>query len=85
MTDCIAASLWRSQIRMVVVVLKDGGLWVHNPVAPTKELQSMMQQLQERHGPVRYIVLGTTQVEHKVFLGPFARKYPDAEVRALCL
>lgn len=65
----------------MVVALQDGGLWVHNPVAPTAELLEMMAGLEERHGAVRYVVLGSTQVEHKVFLGPFARRFPDAEVR----
>eukprot|EP00192_Tetraselmis_astigmatica_P004334 CAMPEP_0117673036 /NCGR_PEP_ID=MMETSP0804-20121206/14250_1 /TAXON_ID=1074897 /ORGANISM="Tetraselmis astigmatica, Strain CCMP880" /LENGTH=475 /DNA_ID=CAMNT_0005481731 /DNA_START=42 /DNA_END=1469 /DNA_ORIENTATION=- len=67
-------------VRMVVVVLRNGGLWVHNPVAPTPELMEMMASLQEKHGAVRYIVLGSSQVEHKVFLGPFSRKFPNAEV-----
>lgn len=68
------------QVRSVVVALRDGGLWVHNPVAPTAELLEMVAELEARHGAVRYVVLGSTQVEHKVFLGPFARRFPDAEV-----
>jgi hypothetical protein len=67
---------------MVVVVLREGGLWVHNPLAPTQELLEMMAELEGRHGAVRYVVLGSTQVEHKVFLGPFARRFPSAEVRS---
>lgn len=67
-------------VRMVVVVLREGGLWVHNPLAPTQELLEMMAELEGRHGAVRYVVLGSTQVEHKVFLGPFARRFPSAEV-----
>uniref|UniRef100_A0A061SH43 Uncharacterized protein n=1 Tax=Tetraselmis sp. GSL018 TaxID=582737 RepID=A0A061SH43_9CHLO len=70
-------------VRMVVVVLRGGGLWVHNPLAPTAELLEMMAGLEERHGAVRYIVLGSTQVEHKVFLGPFARAFPKAQVHAV--
>ena len=31
-------------------------------------------------GEVAYIVLATTQYEHKVFCGPFARRFPKAEV-----
>ena len=30
--------------------------------------------------PVRYIILPTFAYEHKVFVGPFSRKFPDAEV-----
>jgi hypothetical protein len=29
---------------------------------------------------VKYIVLSTFAVEHKIYLGPFARKFPEAEV-----
>jgi len=70
-------------VRSVVVALRDGGLWVHNPVAPTAELLEMVAELEARHGAVRYVVLGSTQVEHKVFLGPFARRFPDAEVHVV--
>eukprot|EP00899_Mesostigma_viride_P023852 jgi/Mesvir1/4651/Mv03466-RA.1 len=67
-------------VRMTVVVLKSGGLWVHDPVAPTAECLRMLAELEAKHGPVKHIVLATTAVEHKVFLGPFARKFPEAEV-----
>jgi len=40
-----------------------------------------MQELVQAHGPVKYIVLPTvTGIEHKVFVGPFARQYPEAQV-----
>ena len=48
-------------MRQVVIKLsKDagGGLFVHNPVAPTKQLIGMMKDLERRCGPVRHIVLG---------------------------
>ena len=69
-------------IRMTVVVLSgpDGGLFVHSPVAPTDECVRLMRELEGRHGPVRHIVLPTTAVEHKIFVGPFAKRFPDAEV-----
>lgn len=52
-------------------------LWIHNPVAPTEECVALVKELGI---PVRYIVLGTTQYEHKIFLSPFSRRWPDARV-----
>jgi len=66
-------------VRMTVVRLRDGGLFVHAPVAPTRECVRLVREL---GAPVRYIVLPTTAVEHKVFLGPFARAFPEASVYA---
>eukprot|EP00959_Pyramimonas_sp_CCMP1952_P470433 9496638-Pyramimonas_sp.AAC.1 len=65
-------------IRMTVIILKDGGLFVHAPVAPTRECLRLVDEL----GPVKYVVLPTTAVEHKVFFGPFAKKYPDSKIYA---
>jgi len=69
--------------RMTVVVVGEGeekGLFVHAPIAPTPECLRLMAELEERFGPVKHIVLPTTAVEHKVYLGPFAKKYPKAEI-----
>jgi len=65
--------------RMVVVQLQDGSLFVHAPIAPTPECVALVRELKS---PVRYIVLPTSAVEHKVFLGPFAKCFPEAEVYA---
>eukprot|EP00966_Prymnesium_polylepis_P247341 5719232-Prymnesium_polylepis.1 len=59
--------------------MESGGLFVYAPVAPTKECLALLQPLIEAHGTVRYIVLPTVAVEHKVLAGPFARAFPDAE------
>lgn len=70
-------------VRQVVVKLSEeagGGLWVHNPVAPTPELLSMMKELEAKHGPVRHIVLGTVALEHKATFGPFCSNFPKATV-----
>jgi len=68
-------------IRMTVVKLEKGGLLVYAPVAPTKECIGMVNQLVAQHGEVKYIILPTVSgIEHKVFVGPFARKFPNAEV-----
>ena len=68
--------------RMTVVALKEGGLFVHSPIAPTKECLRLVGELEDKHGPVKYIVLPTTAVEHKIYFGPFAKQYPDAEIYA---
>jgi len=64
-------------VRMTVIRLSDGGLWVHNPVAPTEECDALLRELGL---PVRFIVLGSAQYEHKIFVGPFARRWPEAQV-----
>jgi len=66
-------------VRMTVVRLTDGGLWVHAPIAATAECIALVRELEAVHGPVRYIVLPTTLLEHKLWVGPFARRFPDAQ------
>jgi hypothetical protein len=68
-------------IRMTVVKLSTGGLLVYAPVAPTPECIRLVQELVVAHGDVKYIILPTISgLEHKVFVGPFARYFPKAEV-----
>lgn len=69
-------------IRMTVIAMEGGGLFVYAPVAPTKECLSLLRPLIDDYGPVRYIVLPSVAVEHKVLSGPFARKFPRAEFYA---
>ncbi|CAN0924326.1 hypothetical protein LINGRAHAP2_LOCUS34111 [Linum grandiflorum] len=92
-----------TNIRMTVIKLKSGGLWVHAPIAPTKEciqcsacisseympnfsllltrdLVLLSQLLKELDAPVEYIVLPTFAYEHKIFVGPFSRKFPRAQI-----
>lgn len=66
-----------TNIRMTVIKLKSGGLWVHAPIAPTKEC---IQLLKELGAPVECIILPTFAYEHKIFVGPFSRKFPQAQV-----
>ncbi|KAI9154358.1 hypothetical protein LWI28_024984 [Acer negundo] len=66
-----------TNIRMTVIKLKSGGLWVHAPIAPTKEC---IQLVKELGAPVEYIVLPTFAYEHKIFVGPFSRKFPRAQM-----
>lgn len=68
-------------IRMTVVKLAAGGLLVYAPVAPTRECIRLMNEIVAQHGEVRYIILPTISgLEHKVFVGPFARHFPIAQV-----
>ncbi|KAL6745998.1 hypothetical protein V8C86DRAFT_2957901 [Haematococcus lacustris] len=64
-------------VRMTVIKLKSGGLWVHAPVAPTEECVRLVKEL---GAPVEYIVLPTFAYEHKAFVGPFSRQFPKAKV-----
>lgn len=67
-------------VRQTVVRLKEGGLWVYNPVAPTPQLLGMMERLVDKYGPVKHIVLGTVALEHKATLPAFASHFPAATV-----
>jgi hypothetical protein len=68
-------------IRMTVVKLEAGGLLVYAPVAPTTECIRLVNELVAKHGPIKYIILPTASgLEHKVFVGPFARRFPQAQV-----
>ncbi|XP_047094934.1 uncharacterized protein LOC124707322 [Lolium rigidum] len=89
-TEAVKGSVWlfeqeqalgfssvSTNTRMTVIKLRSGGLWVHAPIAPTKEC---VQLIKELGAPVEHIVLPTFAYEHKVFLGPFSRKFPKAQV-----
>ncbi len=68
-------------IRMTVVRLAAGGLLVYAPIAPTRECLRLLNELVQVYGPVRYIILPTISgLEHKVFVGPFARRFSTAQV-----
>jgi len=70
-------------IRMTVVAMqKSRGLLVYAPVAPTRECLRLLQDIIDEHGPVRYIILPSVAVEHKVNAGPFARAFPEADFYA---
>ncbi len=68
-------------IRMTVVKLEAGGLLVYAPIAPTPECIRLVEELVAVHGEVQYIILPTVSgIEHKVFVGPFARRFAKAQV-----
>jgi hypothetical protein len=68
-------------IRMTVVKLEAGGLLIYAPIAPTTECIRLVKELVAVHGDVKYIILPTSSgLEHKVFVGPFARRFRQAQV-----
>lgn len=68
-------------IRMTIIRLEAGGLLVYAPIAPTRECIREVQALVTEYGEVKYIILPTSSgLEHKVFVGPFARRFPQAQV-----
>ena len=73
----LAFSSVHVNVRMTVTLLSTGGLLVYNPIAPTEECLQLLSELDE---PIKYIVLGTAAYEHKIFVGPFSRRFPDADI-----
>ncbi|OSX72226.1 hypothetical protein BU14_0457s0019 [Porphyra umbilicalis] len=66
-----------TNIRMTVIRLAAGGLWVHAPVAPTPECLAALRRL---GGEVEHLVLPTFAYEHKIYLPPMTRRFPAARV-----
>ena len=67
-------------LRMTVVKLSSGGVFVYNPIAPTREMLRLLQEVTREHGEVRHIAVGSVALEHKVYAGNFAQKFPNAKV-----
>lgn len=68
-------------LRMTILRLQTGGLLIYAPIAPTPECLRLVDELVVQYGDVRHIILPTISgLEHKVFVGPFARHYPQATV-----
>jgi len=66
-------------IRMTIVAMEAGGLFVYAPIAPTRECLNLVQPLMDDYGPIKYIVLPSAAPEHKVLAGAFAYAFPSAE------
>ena len=60
--------------RMVVVRLRDGGLWLWSPVQLTSTLKNEVRAL----GPVRHLV--SPNKLHYLFLGQWQAAFPDAQL-----
>ena len=63
-------------IRMTVVRLPDGTLWVHSPIRLTDELVAELRAL----GPVAHLV--SPNLFHHLFLAQAAERFPEARVWA---
>lgn len=67
-------------IRMTVLRLA-AGLLLYGALPPTRELRRVLEQLEQRYGPVLSIVLPTSSgLEHKLPLPALARAFPAAQV-----
>lgn len=67
-------------LRMTVIKLREGGLFVYNPVAATPECIDLLKDLTREHGTVKHIVVGSVALEHKVYAGVLAQKFSRAQV-----
>ena len=67
-------------VRSTVIRLKNGGLFVNNPVASTRESVEFIKGLEKVHGPVKYVTLASLALEHKGTSGSFCSYFPSATV-----
>ena len=78
---CLAYSCLRIvPVRSTIIKLQSGGLFVNNPVAPTKECIRMVRSLESIHGEVKYITLSSLALEHKGTVGAFSAYFPRSAV-----
>jgi hypothetical protein len=63
-------------VRMTVVRLADGGLWLHSPVRHTPQLQAALEAI----GPIRHLVAPDTA--HWVHCSPWRKAVPGAQLWA---
>jgi Domain of unknown function (DUF4336) len=84
LTCTVPNSVWHAQqplkfgpisltTRMTVVRLRDGSLWVHSPISPTRELIEELQKV----GAVRYVV--APNKSHHLFFLEFLDVHPAAQ------
>lgn len=64
-------------IRSVAVKLSDGSVLLYNPVAPTREFFSLLDEA-TGGAEVRWIVCGSYAIEHFTFMADAHRQFPDA-------
>lgn len=74
--QCIALASVSTNIRMTVVRLRDGTLWVSAPISPTSQCFRELDEL----GEVSHLVVPSTALEHKASMGEFVAKYKKATV-----
>eukprot|EP00873_Tetraselmis_striata_P019259 jgi/Tetstr1/439523/TSEL_027952.t1 len=64
-------------MRMTVVKLRDGTLWVHSPVALTDECRTALRSL---GGRVSHVVVPSLSPQHWIFAAVYARYFPGATI-----
>ena len=64
----------RMDLRMTIVRLEDGGLWVYSPTNFSPELQSKVDAL----GPVKHLLAPSNG--HNMWLEQWQKAYPEAQV-----
>lgn len=69
-------------LRMTVLKLnKSNELLVYNPIAATPQCEEMLKSIEEQSGAkIRYILVGSVALEHKVYAGVLARKFLNTSV-----
>lgn len=67
-------------VRCVILKLKNGGLLVNNPIAPTREAIDFMREIERTHGKVKYITLSSLGIEHKGTAGAFSSYFPSSQI-----
>lgn len=75
-TDTLTPPGTELDVRMVVIRLRDGSLWVHSPIKASDALLAQLRQL----GIVRHIVAPNRF--HHLFVTKFAEAFPDARLYA---
>ena len=61
----------------MAVKLSDGSVLLYNPVAPTREFFSLLDEA-TGGAEVRWIVCGSYAIEHFTFMADAHRQFPDA-------
>jgi hypothetical protein len=61
-------------LRMTVIKLADGGLFLHSPIAPINDIAPQLDTL----GPVRWIV--APGLPHHLYVGDYLKRYPPAKL-----
>ena len=67
-------------VRATIIKLRDGGLFINNPVATTPECVEYVRALEAEHADVKYIVLSSLAIEHKGTSGIFSSYFKKSVV-----
>lgn len=73
----------QTPLRCVVVLLNDGTLWVHAPLAPTQEFFELVESCagdSASASSIAHVVVPTYAIEHKVFVKDALERWPNAHL-----